>query len=175
MAGNIALEVRTNSTAETSAWFASRVPFQFRLPASQETPGQEQRYELTGGRLVNFRGTDAAYIAYRMHAQLISLLVTSKSSSVASGGEKTLSRGITFHTHRRGDLQVVTWSVHNLTYALVSGVNLPAAQSCGVCHASVKDRDLLRSNRANRSRSMVLSDGDARLFASALATRFALR
>ena len=166
MAGVLPLEVRSNSAAQTSAWFATRVPFHFRLPASQETEGQEQKYELTGGRLVDFRGTKAAYVAYHIHAQLISLLVTSNSTSVASGGEKTISRAITFHTHRRGDLQVMTWSVHNLTYALVSGVNLPARQSCGVCHASVKDKELLRDFRSLNSRtqiaakSVVLSDHD---------------
>ena len=138
LAGHLPLEVRTKSAREISAWFAGRVPFKFRLPSSQETAGQPQEYELTGGRLVNFRGRRTAYIAYRMRAQVISLVVTSASTSVALGGEETTSKGITFHTHRRGELQVVTWSVHNLTYALVSGVNVPARESCAVCHASTK-------------------------------------
>jgi len=164
IAGRLPLEVRTSSPAEISAWFTSKLPFHFRLPNSQETVGQEQRYELRGGRLVNFKRTCAGYIAYHMQAQLISLLVTSASSSVASGGEETVARDLVFHTHRKGELQVVTWSVHNLTYALVSDINLPAGQSCGVCHGSTKQRDLIRNlrslnkQRTIRSRLMLLSD-----------------
>jgi len=147
LAGHLPLEIRTNSSVEVSTWFAGKVPFRFRLPASQETPGQPQRYEVIGGTLINLRGKRGAYIAYRMRAETISLVVTSASTSVASGGEVTVSKGLTFHTHRKGELQVVTWSVHNLTYALVSNVNVPARQSCAVCHASAKERDLIRNFR----------------------------
>lgn len=148
LAGNLPLEVRTNSPREMSAWFADKVPFHFRLPISQETPGEPQRYELAGGRLVNFKGTNAAYVAYRMRGQLISLVVTSASTSRALGGEETVSKGLTFHTHRKQELQVVTWSAHNITYALVSGINVPPGQSCAVCHAGAKDRDLIQGFRS---------------------------
>jgi anti-sigma factor RsiW len=144
LAGHLPLELRTNSPSEISTWFAKQVPFEFRLPTYQETSGQDQRYELTGGKIIAFKGTTTAYIAYRMQSQIISLVVTSASSCVAAGGEKTVSKGLTFHSHRRDELQVVTWSVHNLTYALVSGLNMPARQSCIVCHASGQDRHLIR-------------------------------
>jgi ribose 1,5-bisphosphokinase PhnN len=89
-----------------------------------------------------------------MHAQIISLVLTSASSSVAAGGEETVSKGITFHAHRRDELQVVTWSVHNLTYALVSAVDLPISQSCAVCHASAKDKTLIQNLKSrNTSRT----------------------
>ena len=79
-----------------------------------------------------------------MHGQSISLLLTSTSNSVAAGGETTISTGLTFHAHRKEQLQVVAWSVHNLTYALVSAVNLPISQSCAVCHASAKHKNLIQ-------------------------------
>jgi anti-sigma factor RsiW len=148
LAGHFPMEITTNSSVDVSTWFANKVPFHFRLPASQETAGQPRRFELIGGRLVNFRGTRAAYVAYRMQGRLISLVVTSASTSVALGGEETIAKELTFHTHRKGELQVVTWSVHNLTYALVSNVNVPAGQSCAVCHASAKDGDLIRNLRS---------------------------
>jgi anti-sigma factor RsiW len=149
LAGQLPLEVQTNSPSEISAWFADKVPFQFRLPAYQEVSGQAQKYELMGGTLVDFKGARAAYISYRMGSQIISLVLTSASDSVAAGGEKTVSKSLTFHAHRRDDLQVVTWSVHNLTYALVSAVNLPIGQSCVVCHAGAvphlsNDRKLIQ-------------------------------
>jgi anti-sigma factor RsiW len=140
VAGHLPLQVRSNSASEVSTWFAQRVPFHFRLPTSQETGEQVKRYELIGGRLVNFKGAYSAYIAYRMEGQLISLVVTSASTAMASGGEKTVAGRLTFHSHRKGEYQIVTWSTHNLTYALVSGVTLPATQSCAVCHASTKEK-----------------------------------
>jgi hypothetical protein len=144
LAGQLPLEVRTNSSSEISAWFADKVPFRFRLPTYEERSGQGQKYELAGGRLVDFEGAHAAYISYRMHARVISLVLTSASSSVAAGGDETVSKGLTFHAHRRNELQVVTWSVHNLTYALVSAVDLPISQSCAVCHAGTKDKNLIQ-------------------------------
>ena len=143
LTGRLPLEVTTSSPAEMSAWFASKVLFHFRLPSYQDGSGQDPKYKLSGGRLITFRGDNAAYIAYRMKTQLVSLLVVSASSSAAAGGEKTVSKSLTFHTHRRNGLQVVTWSVHNLTYALVSDVNLRSSQSCAVCHPSVKDSGLI--------------------------------
>jgi anti-sigma factor RsiW len=142
MSGRV-LEMKTNSPTEMADWFTKKVPFHFRLPTYQESPGQSPLYKLVGGRLVTFKGHSAAYVSYQMNNQPISLLVTSGSSAMASGGEITTTKGLTFHSHQKNALQVVTWSVHNLTYALVSSVNLPARQSCVVCHANPKDRDLL--------------------------------
>ena len=143
LAGRLPFEVTTSSPAEMSAWFANKVLFHFRLPNYQDGSGQDPKYKLSGGRLITFRNDNAAYIAYRMKTQLVGLLVVSASSSAASGGEETVSKSLTFHTHRRHGLQVVTWSVHNLTYALVSDVNMPSSQSCAVCHPSAKDRGLI--------------------------------
>jgi anti-sigma factor RsiW len=171
LAEQLPLEIRTNSPSEVSAWFANKVPFRFRLPTYQETSGQGQKYELTGGRLVDFKGAHAAYISYRMHGQIISLVLTSASSSLAAGGETTVSKRLTFHAHRRDELQVVTWSVHNLTYALVSSVNLPITQSCAVCHASAKDKNLIQNLKSrnkpepNRNTLMFPSHADTRVAA----------
>ena len=170
LAGQLPLEISTNSPSEVSAWFANKVPFRFRLPTYQETSGQGQKYELTGGRLVGFKGAQAAYISYRMHGQIISLVLTSASSSVAAGGETTVSKRLTFHAHRRHELQVVTWSVHNLTYALVSSVNLPISQSCAVCHGSAKDKNLIQNLK---SQNKPETNGNTLMFPSHTDTRVA--
>jgi anti-sigma factor RsiW len=142
--GRLSMELRTNSEAEVTQWFAQKVPFHFRLPSYSDGQKQNDLYTLKGARLVAFKGDPAAYITYRMGSQPISLLVTSASSAIASGGDATVSRGIAFHSHRRDGLQVVTWSVHGLTYALVSSVSVSGRQSCIVCHADPKDKELLR-------------------------------
>ena len=170
LAGTLPLEITTSSPAEMTTWFAPKVPFHFRLPTYQEGSGQDPKYKLSGGRLVGFRGDHAAYVAYHMKDQLISLVVVAASSSVASGGEKTVSRGLTFHSHRKDGLQVVTWSVHDITYALVSATNVPSSQSCAVCHASAKDRDLIRDLKhgkkpgTTRQGVMLLNASDIKRF-----------
>jgi anti-sigma factor RsiW len=144
ISGRLPIELRTNSEAEITQWFAQKVPFHFRLPSYSDGHKQNDSYTLKGARLVAFKGDYAAYISYRIGPQPISLLVTSASSALASGGESMLSKGIAFHTHQRDGLQVVTWSVHGLTYALVSSVTLSGRRSCVVCHADPKDKELLR-------------------------------
>ena len=147
IAGQLPLELRTNSEAEITQWFTRKVPFRFRLPNYSQGQKQKDLYTLRGSRLVAFKGDYAAYVAYRIGPQPISLLVTSTSSAIASGGEATMSKGIAFHSHRRDGLQVFTWSVHGLTYALVSSVSVSGRQSCVVCHADSKGRELLRGAR----------------------------
>ena len=38
--------------------------------------------------------------------------------------------------------KVVTWSLHGLTYALVSEEGNDTQKSCMVCHSAMRDRDL---------------------------------
>ncbi|HTF64386.1 MAG TPA: hypothetical protein VK638_17015, partial [Edaphobacter sp.] len=141
------LELRTDSEAKITQWFTQKVPFRFRLPSYSQGQKQKDLYTLKGGRLVAFKGDYAAYVAYGIGPQPISLLVTSSSSAIASGGEATMSKGIAFHSHRRNGLQVVTWSIHGLTYALASNVSVSGRQSCVVCHADSKGKELLRGAR----------------------------
>ncbi len=145
LSGRIPIELTTGSPAKMAGWFTDKVPFPFRLPAYQEQPGQTPPYKLVGGRLITFRADYAAYVAYEMNKNLISLIIASGPSSLAYGGETTTTRGLTFHSHQHNGLQVVTWSAHNLAYALVSSINVPARRSCAVCHASPRDNELLRN------------------------------
>jgi anti-sigma factor RsiW len=144
ISGRLPMELQTNSEAQITQWFERKVPFHLRLPSYSGDQKQNDLYTLRGARLVAFKGDYAAYVCYRIGPQPISLLVTSASSAVASGGESTVSRGIAFHSHRKDGLQVVTWSVHGLTYALVSSVTVNGRQSCVICHANPKDKEFLR-------------------------------
>ena len=89
---------------------------------------------------------------------------------MAAGGETTVPKGLTFHAHRRDELQVVTWSVHNLT-SLVSSVKLPISQSCAVCHASATDKNLIQNLKSqnkpetNRNTLMFPSHANTRVAA----------
>jgi anti-sigma factor (TIGR02949 family) len=128
------LEVQSASPSVVTTWFDGKVPFHFRLPSSPEESKNEQVYQLAGGGLVNYKGRAAALVSYRMQQQRISLLVDSSKSAVAAGGEEVPSGGIEFHYHKQASFNVITWSNHGLTYALVSSLPGTGRQSCLVCH-----------------------------------------
>jgi mycothiol system anti-sigma-R factor len=137
--GSLPLEIQSGSPSVVTAWFVGKVPFTFRLPSSAEESEHEQVYQLTGGRLVNYKGGYAALVAYRMQQQQISLLVSSSRSAAAAGGEEVPSGGIVFHYSKQASFNVITWSNHGLTYALVSSLPGSGRQSCMVCHQNMAD------------------------------------
>ena len=143
LAGRLPLEIATASPDEISLWFAGKVPFGLKLPDYQGSSGQEKLYDLEGARLVAFNNDYAAYVAYRMRARPISLVVTSEATARPSGGEEIVSKGLTFHYDSIDGLKVITWSDRGLTYALVSDLEERGQQSCMVCHAGTKDRDFI--------------------------------
>jgi anti-sigma factor RsiW len=139
--GSLPLEIKSESPSAVTAWFAGKVPFNFRLPEAAEEVGHEQVYRLTGGRLVNYKDGYAALVSYQMQQQTISLLVSSSKSAAAAGGEEVPSGGIVFHYSKQMGFAVITWSTHGLTYALVSSLPGSGRQSCMVCHENMADVD----------------------------------
>ena len=147
--GSLALDVRSDSQQTLNEWFKEKSPFSLALPASPAVPGEERPYRLEGARLVPVGGKTAAFIAYRMQtgpASLpVSLMVTPDAVAVASGGVIVDYKKVTFHYGMVEGYKVVTWSVHGLTYALVSQEGNRSQQSCMVCHSALQDRDLSRT------------------------------
>jgi mycothiol system anti-sigma-R factor len=137
--GSLPLEVQTASPSVVAAWFTGKVPFNFRLPSSPDDSGEGQVYRLTGGRLVNYKGAYAALVAYQVQQQKISLLIASSNSAVAAGGEVVPSGKLVFHYSKHQGFNVITWSNHGLTYALVSSLPGSGRQSCLVCHQNMGD------------------------------------
>jgi hypothetical protein len=99
---------------------------------------------------VRVGGKSAAVIAYQMQTMqtvqtqkaAVSLIVTPDSVAVASGGIEVDFRKVSFHYATIQGYKVVTWSVHGLTYALVSQEGNNTQRSCMVCHSAMRDRDL---------------------------------
>lgn len=143
MRGQLPLETESANPREISDWFVNKVGFSVKLPNYQESSGQEKLYTLEGARLVNYQNDYAAYVAYRMKNQPISLVITSDLSAKPSGGEVIASKGLTFHYNAIDGLKVITWSDRGLTYALVSDLDERGQQSCIVCHAGTRDQDFI--------------------------------
>jgi hypothetical protein len=140
--GSLALDVRSDSQQALNEWFKAKSEFSLALPASPASPGEERPYRLEGARFVQLGGRTAAYIAYHMQTGPVSLLVTPDSVAVASGGVVVDFKKVSFHYGTVEGYKVVTWSVHGLTYALVSQEGNSTQRSCMVCHSAIRDRDL---------------------------------
>ena len=141
--GQLPLEISSEVPERISDWFIGKVPFVLRLPNYQEVSGQEKLYRLEGARLVGYKNDYAAYIAYQMQTRPISLVVTSEAVAQPAGGEEIQANGIEFHFNSINGLKVITWSDRGLTYALVSDLEERGQQSCVVCHAGTKDKNLI--------------------------------
>jgi anti-sigma factor RsiW len=140
--GSLAPEIQSDSPTLVSAWFAGKVPFNFRLPAARDS---NPVYRLAGARLVSYRGHDAALVIYETQREKISLLVASNKYAAVAGGDEVLAGSLVFHYFSRDKFKVITWSNHGLSYALVSSLSASARQSCLVCHQNMADRDVFRT------------------------------
>lgn len=148
--GQLPLELATPEPSAASAWFTGKVGFRVELPNYQAVSGQQVVYELEGARLVGFNNDYAAFVAYRMGSNPISLVVTSSATAVPSGGEEIHSKGLAFHFDVIDGLKVITWTDAGLTYALVSELAERGQQSCMVCHTGTKDRDFIEGLKPER-------------------------
>jgi hypothetical protein len=140
--GSLALDVRSDSQQTLNEWFQAKSRFPLALPAAPAIPGEELPYRLEGARLVPVGGKAAAYVAYQMQTGPVSLLVTPDSVAVASGGIEVDFKKVSFHYAVVERYRVVTWSLHGLTYALVSQEGNNTQRSCMVCHFAMRDRNL---------------------------------
>jgi anti-sigma factor RsiW len=137
--GDLRLGLESNSSEQVTAWVAGRVPFDFRLPAAESVPEKNLVYRVTGATLVNFKGSPAALITYERQNDKISLLVDSSKSALVAGGNQIRFGNLTFHYHNDSGYTVITWTSHDLSYALVSSASDPARASCMVCHQNMAD------------------------------------
>ncbi|HEX3438463.1 MAG TPA: zf-HC2 domain-containing protein [Pseudacidobacterium sp.] len=128
------LDVQSDSPKVVAAWFASRVPFPFRMPNAGIASDDSAVYKLAGGRLLTFRGEQAALLAFQMQNDTISVLIASGNKAKAEGGKITYSNDIRFHSADRNDLHVVTWENKQLVYALIFPNKVAAERTCSTCH-----------------------------------------
>jgi anti-sigma factor RsiW len=139
--GNFHRELKSNSAEEVTAWFAGKVPFEFRLPRADAASVSTTVYWLTGASLVNYKGSPAALVTYETEKSKITLLVDSAKFAVIAGGNEIRFGDLTFHYYNHSGFRVITWANHGLSYALVSSIAGPARASCLVCHQNMADRN----------------------------------
>src|SRR5262249_22248706 len=112
ISGDLRPELESSSPEAVTAWFAGKVPFDFRLPAADSGPAKNTVYRLTGATLVDYKGSPAALVTYETQNDKISLLVDSSRSAVVAGGDEVRFGDLTFHYHNDSGFRVITWSNH---------------------------------------------------------------
>jgi anti-sigma factor RsiW len=148
--GRLALDVHLDSQQALNEWLKAKSSFPLALPASPAVPGEERPYRLEGARMVEVGGKTAAFIAYQVptaqkQTDAVSLMVAPDSVAQASAGVVVDFKKVSFHYAMVDGYKVVTWSLHGLTYALVSQEGNSTQRSCMVCHSAMRDRDLSRT------------------------------
>ena len=141
--GTMNPEIRTSSAEVVTAWFAGKVPFQFRLPSSEATLKAAPSYKLSGASLVDYGGNPVAMVVYDAPSGKTTLLVASAKSAVVAGGNNVRFGTLIFHYYTKDKFKVITWNNHDLSYALVSSIASSPQESCMVCHQSMGDGDRL--------------------------------
>ncbi len=151
-AGRLPLEVTSRDPEVVSGWLRSYLPFHVDLPDYPVGPGQHKPYRLVGARRLAYGGGVAAYLAYEMDGQPISLLMSSNPEAAPSGGELYRSGRLIFHFIDENGLRVISWTDKGLHYSLVSELGAGGAESCAICHGSASGRrfiDDLQPDRRN--------------------------
>jgi anti-sigma factor RsiW len=158
--GRLPLQVQTDSEQALNRWFSENSSFALALPASTSLAREGLPYRLQGARFVALDGTNVAFVAYQMPDMQtppasVSLMITPDRIAVAGGGVEAQFTKVQFHYARLDGYKVVTWSVHGLTYALVSQEDDTTQRSCMVCHSLMGDRDLSHTSTPLRGRGGV--------------------
>ena len=143
--GSLPAGLVSNSPQQVTAWFANKVPFDFRLPAAEPGPENKPAYRLTGASVVHYKGSPAALVRYETQNEKITLLAVSSNSAVVAAGDEVRFGKLTFHYHTNSGFRVITWSTRGLSYALVSSVSAPARESCLVCHQNMTDKGAFKA------------------------------
>lgn len=132
------LDIRNSDGSVVSAWLSKRLPFKVEIPA-----GGPPGFELVGGRVVSDPQTPAAYLAYELGDQTVSLLMMPPQETRLNGREVISYRNILFHPAHVAGYHALEWSDKRNTYVLVSANQDAVNQACRLCHQSNAGRELL--------------------------------
>ena len=128
---NLPLDIKSNDPVQVVRWFEKRVNFPISL-------GQEpvKNLRLRGGRLVEFQGKDAVFLAYEMGQHRLSLLMTTSEGVNLSGAEGFNLEQTRFYQSANHGFQTLSWTQEGLAYVIVSEKQELNKQACMICHGS---------------------------------------
>src|SRR2546430_10969423 len=134
---NLPLDIKSNDPVQVVRWFEKRINFPISL-------GQEpvKNLRLLGGRLVEFQGENAVFLAYEMGQHRLSLLMTASEGVNRSGAEGFNLEQTRFYQSANHGFQTLSWTQEGLAYVIVSEKQELNKQACMICHGSDRQQHI---------------------------------
>ncbi|HEV8619570.1 MAG TPA: hypothetical protein VGQ79_00935, partial [Nitrospiraceae bacterium] len=128
---NLPLDIKSNDPVQVVRWFEKRIDFPISL-------GQEpvKNLRLLGGRLVEFQGENAVFLAYEMGQHRLSLLMTASEGVNLFGAEGFNLEQTRFYQSANHGFQTLSWTQEGLAYVFVSEKQELNKQACMICHGT---------------------------------------
>ncbi len=133
-----ALDVVGHDAPTVSSWLEHRLGFRVDLP--HNTP---EEFRLVGGRIAETAAPPAAYVAYRVGEETVSLLITPPQEIRLAGRDVISFRNILFHPADVDGYHTLEWSDSRHTYVLVASSPRLVSQACLICHGSDPGRQFV--------------------------------
>ncbi len=134
---NLPLDIKSSDPVQVVRWFEKRVNFPISL--AQE-PVKNLR--LRGGRLVEFQGENAVFLAYEMGQHRLSLLMTTGEGVNLSGAEGFNLEQTRFYQSANHGFQTLSWTQEGLAYVIVSEKQELNKQACMICHGNDRQQHI---------------------------------
>jgi anti-sigma factor RsiW len=133
-----ALDVIGQDGATVSWWLENRLNFDVDIPRISP-----EEFRLVGGRIAQTADIRAAYVAYQVGQETVSLLVTPPKEIRLAGRDVISFRNILFHPADVDGYHTLEWSDSRHTYVLVASSPRLVSQACLVCHGSDQGRQFI--------------------------------
>lgn len=133
-----ALDVIDDDPAVVAHWLERRLNFDVDIPRNSP-----EEFRLVGGRVAQTADIRAAYVAYRVGQETVSLLVTPPQEIRLAGRDVISFRNILFHPADVDGHHTLEWSDSRHTYVLVASSPRLVSDACLICHGSDHGRQFI--------------------------------
>jgi anti-sigma factor RsiW len=136
--GQAPLDVRSSDPVRVAQWFEKRTDFPVSL--AQEPV---KNFRLRGGRLVEFQGRKAAFLAYELGQHRLSLVMTVSQGADFFDGQQFTFKRTRFYQSQHHGFHTLSWTQEGIAYVFVSEKQELNKQACLICHGDSKQQQVI--------------------------------
>jgi anti-sigma factor RsiW len=136
--GQAPLDVRSSDPVRVVQWFEKRIGFPISL--AQEPV---KNFRLRGGRLIEFQGRKAAFLAYDMGQHRLSLVMTVSQGADFFDGQHFTFKQTRFYQSQHHGFHTLSWTQEGIAYVFVSEKQELNKQACLICHGDSKQQQAI--------------------------------
>jgi anti-sigma factor RsiW len=126
---HLQLNMQSHEPAQVSRWLQEQAGFSVSLA---HTP--VKNLKLLGGRLVDFQGKKAVFLAYDVGGRPLSLIMTPAQGMKLFGNREVMDKAVRFYQSSYHGFQTLSWTLEGMAYVFVSDAQELNKQACQVCH-----------------------------------------